>query len=486
MKSKDCLMLLLLSLSLINASCKKLIDVDGPETSLTSRDIYNNDETALGAVTSLYAKLSQGQLGGPGELTSLSNIAGLSSDELDYFSLAGSPTLNAYYQNQLNDKNVGIDYWNISYQRLFVINAAIEGLTASTETSESLKKQLLGEVKFMRGFYYFYLVNLYGDVPLILTTDYTVNSVAKKTAKLQVYQQVLSDLKDAQNLLSSQYLRGDGMTPYPNGLEERVRPTKWAATALLARTYLYLKDWSNAEIESSKILLNTEQFHIVSIDEVFLKNNKEAIWQLQPVTRGANTAEAITFVLPPSGPSFLNPVYLSERVMDAFALNDRRKTEWTGHVNTNGILYNYPYKYKVAYSTEVNYPVIEFSVVFRLAEQLLIRAEARTHIGNKDGAIADVDIIRERAGLSSIKTTNSNVTVEDLATIILNERRVEFFAEWGHRWLDLKRTEKVGEIMNIVTPKKSNGSSWKTFQQYYPISLNELKADPNLVQVPGY
>nr|WP_199080056.1 RagB/SusD family nutrient uptake outer membrane protein [Pedobacter sp. ASV19] len=484
MKSKNCLMVLLLLQGIFSASCKKLIDIEGPETSLSSKDVYNTDATALGAVTSLYAQLSGFGLGGPGDL---SCIGGLSADELEYFPLAGNLTFSVYYQNKLNNNNSGfINYWMSSYQRLFVINSAIEGLNASTGINPSLKKQLLGEMKFMRAFYYFYLVNLYGDVPLVLTTDYAINSLAKKTDKALVYQQMVSDLKEAQNLLSSQYLGGDGITPYSGNLEERVRPTKWGATALLARTYLYLKDWTNAELESTKILSNTTQFHIVSIDQVFLKNNKEAIWQLQPVDKGINTAEANTFVLPPSGPGYTRPVYLSKRVMDDFELGDKRKSEWTGHVSANGLIYDYPYKYKVTLSLEVSYPILEYSTVLRLAEQVLIRAEARAHLGNISGAISDVDVIRERAGLPLIETTDPNPDMEHLLDLILKERRIEFFAEWGHRWLDLKRTDRINEVMQIVTPQKSGGAVWKTFQQYYPIPLDELKADPNLVQVPGY
>jgi len=486
MEIKNCLKVFLLLLILLNTSCKKLVEIDGPETSLSSKDIYNNNATALGAVTSLYAQLSLRQLGGPGELSGLSCIAGLSADELEYFSSVGDITLNAYYQNGLNSNNVGNGYWVNSYQRLFVVNAAIEGLSTSTGISQPLKKQLLGEVKFMRAFYYFYLVNLYGDVPLVLTTDYAVNSLAKKTDKALVYNQMVADLKEAQNLLSSQYVGSDGVTPYSVDLEERVRPTKWAATALLARTYLYLKDWTNAELESTKILSNTNQFHLVPIEQVFLKNNKEAIWQLQPVYRGTNTAEGNTFVLPSSGPSVINPVYLSNRVMDDFELNDKRKTKWTGHVNANGLTYNFPYKYKVTSSREATYPILEYSTVLRLAEQVLIRAEARTQLGNIGGAISDVDIIRERAGLPLIETNNPNIGKENLLTIILKERRIEFFAEWGHRWLDLKRTNRINEVMQVVTPQKGNGASWKAFQQYYPISLFDLHADPNLVQVPGY
>ncbi len=149
----------------------------------------------------------------------------------------------------------------------------------------------------MRAFYYFYLVNLYGDAPLVLSTDYATNSLITKSSKEQIYQQIIFDLKEAQSLLSDKYIKGDGKSVYENGAEERVRPNKWAAIALLSRTYLYLQDWVNAEEQASLVLANTTQYQLQSLDSVFLKNNGEAIWQLQPVQMEINTQDAEGFIL---------------------------------------------------------------------------------------------------------------------------------------------------------------------------------------------
>ena len=64
--------------------------------------------------------------------------------------------------------------------------------------------------------------------------------------------------------------------------------------------------------------------------------------------------------------------------------------------------------------------------------------------------------------------------------------RIELFAEWGHRWLDLKRTGKIDDVMTAATPLKNGGGQWHSYQQYYPIPLTELQLNPNLVQNPGY
>src|SRR5690606_23546179 len=118
---------------------------------------------------------------------------------------------------------------------------------------------------------HFYLLNLFGDVPLVLSSDYRVNAKLPRSNSSDVYSQIVADLKAAQELLPNDY-------EFSNN--ERTRPNRLAATALLARVYLYWGDWVNSESESTKIL----DQGLVSLNEdlsqVFLKNSKEAIWQL--------------------------------------------------------------------------------------------------------------------------------------------------------------------------------------------------------------
>ncbi|HEY4197438.1 MAG TPA: RagB/SusD family nutrient uptake outer membrane protein, partial [Mucilaginibacter sp.] len=118
---------------------------------------------------------------------------------------------------------------------------------------------------------------------------------------------------------------------------------------------------------------------------------------------------------------------------------------------------------------------------FRLAEQYLIRAEARSQEGNVSGAQSDLNVIRNRAGLAN--TTASTQTT--LLTAILHERQVEMFTEWGHRWLDLKRTGTVDAVMSLVLPAKGGGG-WNPNMALMPLPLGDLQADQNLTQNPGY
>ncbi|HEY4197911.1 MAG TPA: RagB/SusD family nutrient uptake outer membrane protein, partial [Mucilaginibacter sp.] len=136
-------------------------------------------------------------------------------------------------------------------------------------------------------------------------------------------------------------------------------------------------------------------------------------------------------------------------------------------------------KYKVTtYASSQD--VTEYVMVLRLGEQYLIRSEARAQQGNFTGAQADLDTIRQRAGLAS--TTASDKA--GLLAAILHERQVELFTEWGHRWLDLKRTATINATMDTVCRQK--GGTWDSHWQLYPVSAYEIKTDPNLSQTPGY
>ncbi len=119
-------------------------------------------------------------------------------------------------------------------------------------------------------------------------------------------------------------------------------------------------------------------------------------------------------------------------------------------------------------------------MIFRLAEQYLIRAECRLRQNNLEGATDDINIIRNRANLPSISSTNQ----EEMLEVILHERQVELFTEWGHRWLDLKRTSQVDAVMQTVAPVK--GASWERTDQLYPIPMQDILKNPNLTQNRGY
>jgi hypothetical protein len=261
---------------------------------------------------------------------------------------------------------------------------------------------------------------------------------------------------------------------------ERVRATRPAAGALLSRVYLYTKNWSEAEKTATSVIDNGNYSIDIGLDQVFSVNNSEAIlqWRLNTNVSPFNAnKEGITFI--PYRSNSQPFYYLTEELLNSFESNDQRKLEWVGSTNYLGTIYYYPYKYKIGYFQRVpGSTPTEYYNVLRLAEQFLIRAEARAE-NNTDltGAIDDLNRIRGRAGLDAL---SQSLDQEQILAAVAQERRIEFFAEWGHRWLDLKRT---GQADAVLKPIKS---LWQSYQQLYPIPMSEMRLDPNLVQNPGY
>jgi len=477
MKLKINILLTILALNLILSSCNKVVTVPPPTTALTGASVFSTDATAISMLTGIYANMSNNAL--DNGIKSISVYCGLSADELAVYSNA-SPDYFIYYQNALSSVNTGYsDLWSTIYPLIYRANSAIEGLSAASSLTPAIRQQLTGEAKFVRAFCYFYLVNLYGPVPLALSPDYSVNANLPRSSIDLVYQQIVKDLIDAQGLLSDKFLDATLLASSP----DRVRPSKWAATALLARTYLYMKDYTNAEVQASKII-NSSLFDLGTISNTFLRSssgNNEAIWQLQPVNNGQNTPDAWMLILPPTGPDFPHPFYVSNSLLATFEPSDLRKSNWTTTINAGGTTYTYSSKYK---SATLNAPVTEHEVVFRLAELYLIRAEAEANGagGGLSSAISDLNKIRSRAGLSGY----SGVPTDRDAIIkaIIHERRVELFLEWGHRWLDLKRTGTVNAVMKVETGLK--GGTWNANSSLYPIPFNDLLRDRNMTQNPGY
>jgi hypothetical protein len=465
-------------------SCKKLIAIDAPYTSINQENVYASNSAAISVLTGIYSDMSNtGPFSGFG---SIGFYGGLSADEFTLYSGVSEANLHAYYQNKLkvlNPSNTfGSENWAPIYNFIFRSNAAIAGLEVSNTLTPAVKQQLLGEAEFLRALYYFYLVNLYGNVPLVLSTDYKTNSTLSRATKAQVYQQIIADLKSSQSLMSVNFLNAT----LTGSTTERVRPTKWAATALLARVYLYYgyltgdaTNFQDAITQSTTVINNTGLFSLDTLNGAFLKNSSEAIWQLQPINFGYNTLDGQLYNILSVGPTDYNyggnPVYLSNNLLNAFEPGDQRRTNWVDSVAVNGTTYYYPYKYK---NFQPNSPVTEYLMILRLGEQYLIRAEAEAKIGSGN-ALADMNLIRNRAGLP-----NYSVGGTGLLQAIMHERQIELFSEFGHRWLDLKRIGAVDSVMVKISPQK--GSAWNSYQQLYPIPLSDIERDQKLVQNPGY
>lgn len=441
-------------------SCDSFVDVDLPKSQLTNVTVFEDNATATAALTDIYAKIRDRGLF-TGLSTGLSNQLGNYSDELIGYSSPSTATYN-FYNNILFATNPTVtDYWNVTYNQIYAANSVIEGAENSKELTIENKKQLQGEAYFIRAFLHFYLVNLFGDIPYIVQTDYTVNNKVSRMPVKKVYENIISDLQKSVDYLPEAYSSA-----------QRVRPNKLTARALLSRVYLYNGSFPQAANEASALINNTTAFNLTTkIDEVFLIGSKETIWQLQSAVAGQNTREGATFILTSVPPSLTS---LSPILIGSFGVNDLRKSNWTKAVSKGTLTWYHAFKYKERIPTTTSK---EYSIVFRLAEQFLIRAEARAEQEDLIGAKEDLNKIRQRAGLSDTTAQSK----EEILSAILQERKWEFFTEFGHRFFDLKRLDKLDITLSPVKP------GWNPTDRLFPIPQTERNVNPNLgAQNPGY
>ena len=446
------------------------MEIPPPVTQLIGTTVFQDNATANAAMMGIYEQMHNN-----GDTYQFSFIPGISADEIRMF--PNYEAIGQFYVNGISPTNLlnASNLWTPAYNYIFQSNAVLEGVKNSAALSVPVKRQLTGEAEFMRAFWYFYLVNLYGDIPVITTTDYKTNALALRLPVSKVYQQIVADLTDAIQLLNGDFVDADGVST----TTERVRPNKWAAQALLARVYLFTNDYPNAETTTSAVIDNTAAFSLVpDVNAVFLKNSPEEIWTLMPVLSSSyNTSEGQNFILTttPRGDGY-NCSLISGSLLNAFENGDKRRVSWIDSITVGTTQYLFPYKYKVAQGN----PVTEYTCVLRLAEQYLIRAEARAQQNEISGSQADLNRIRSRAGLPPTAAGDQ----ASLLNAILHERQIELFTEFGHRWLDLKRTGKIDSVMGAISSQK--GGSWNSNAQLYPIPQSERNSDANLTQNKGY
>lgn len=447
-----------LSTTLFMPACDSFLEVDLPKSQLTSTSVFQDYTTADAAMADVYSKIrDKGVL--TGTLFGISSQLGNYTDELAFYGSPVDPTLAFYTNTVLSSNSTVAQFWNNSYNQIYAANAVLEGVQASNLSAQE-KAQLKGETLFVRGLLHFYLSQLFGDIPYVQTTDYKANSVVTRIPGDQVYAYILNDLKTAEGLLSPTY-----------PATERVRPNSYVVKALLARFYLYKGAWDDASKMATAVIDNNSLYLFEdNLDKVFLKNSTEAIWQFMPALTGKNTDEATVFIFT-SGPPPL--VALNQSLVNSFEVNDLRKSHWTASISNGIDTWNYAYKYKEKNSTGASK---EYSIVLRLTEQYLIRAEASAKLGNLSGAKDDLNKIRKRAGLTDIVASSK----EEILEAILQERRKELFTEYGHRFFDLKRTGRLDALLSAKP-------GWNTTDSLLPLPESELNVNPNLMpQNPGY
>lgn len=440
---------------LITLSCSKFLEIAPPKMELTTDIVFADSANADAALVGVYIKMMEvfGLDFCTGGITA---YTGLSSDEL--YQTRNDVNSEFFLTNILPTNATNLNLWTSAYKYLYSVNACIEGIEESHSLTDSQKKVLIGEAKCIRAFLYFNLVNLYGAVPLALTTDYQINRSLSRSTEEDVYSQIIQDLLAAKSSL-------------PPIKKSNTRAGYYAATSLLARIYLYQNEYEKAKEEATS-LINLPDYELMpDLDNVFIAESNEIIWGIASVFPGRETWEGYFFV--PSSISAMPTFVVTDELYNAFEPMDKRKERWIRINTVNGQDYPLPYKYKL---NAINPSSMERYTLVRLAEMYLLRAEAYAHLNEISNSINDINVIRRRAGLTNI----SNSTQTELLDHIEQERKIELMFEWGHRWFDLKRTGRIDVVLSQLKP------NWQSTSALFPIPQNEMNNNPNLLQNDGY
>ncbi|MCR8668239.1 RagB/SusD family nutrient uptake outer membrane protein [Aestuariibaculum sp. M13] len=450
-ESNKLLIIFLANLTFLSLfACEEFLEIDPPKDTLITETVYEDISTVKSAMANVFYKIREEGLvtGNFG----MSINMGIYSDELDYYGF--DLVQQDFYNHNIIANNSKLEgWWNSTYNLIYAANDIIYGLENSKTLSEADTKAFKGQAFFIRGYMHSLLVGLFGDIPYVTSTNYETNNEVERGSENQVYEYIIQDLQQAISF----------MDPLED-LSDNIMPHKETAQALLARVYLYRESWNDA-IELSTSLINSHSLEM-DVEKVFLKESKETLWQLKSGDI-PNTYEAGKLVInyiPSQGYG------ISDALLNAFESNDLRKSKWIQSFTSDDGLTTLYYAAKYKETINTTNLELEYSIVFRLSEQYLIRAEAKAQLGDLEGAISDIEPIRQRAGLPSINVSSK----EEVLEAIHHERQVELFTEHGLRWFDLVRSGKASEELS---PLKS---AWKDTDILLPLPESELELNPNL------
>jgi starch-binding outer membrane protein, SusD/RagB family len=441
--------LLILALSL--SACKKFLTVQ-PVDSVSDQVTIVDATSSETALRGVYRTLSQQYYGGgyeafgylPGD-----NIQWTGSHQTDDQFIIHSITAD-------NDNLESV--WDGIYATINGANQVIEKVPGVTDPSftEAQKNQLTGEAYFIRALSYFDLARAWGGVPITLTPTQTAtdkNGLQRSTLA-QTYAQVLSDLNAADSLLT-----------LPTA-QNPIRANKETAWALKARYYLYQNDWADAELYAGKVIADSTNYQLLTPYSSFFQpagavGTKESVFELAYSVTYTNSSRSNWQPPANGGTRQWAPNDSVVYLLNNPAIGGGRSALIAQ--TSTGLWYG---------NLDYRSPATDPSYIIRIAEVYLIRAEARAEQNELTGALADLNIIRSRAGVPN----SAPESQEGILLAIEDENRVEFALE-PHRWFDLVRTGRAQAVLGITDPSKL----------VFPIPLNEVQlSGGSLAQNPGY
>lgn len=436
----------LISLTLLLSSCKKYLELV-PNNALPTATAITDAGTARAAIIGAYDGLQNYYS------ADYPTLGTITADHVVF-----NGTLSEYLQLDQNaiptDNVITVAAYRKIYSMINSANSVIAGVPAVTDPllTEAEKNKILGEAYFLRALGYFDLARGWGGVQIQLNPTQDLNALkgVKRSTLAETYGQVQSDLIQAEALLPA------------DDANTRNRAQKSTARALRARLHLYRENWAEAEAYATQVI-NQPKYKLVSNYKTFFTSpflSTEAVLELSFSANDRNSFWNLWYPSSSGGQYTLKPsASFIEKINDP-AVGGSRSSLIAGSGNSvYGVLYN---------TSGVS---IDPAYLIRIAELYLIRAEARAQQGNLTAAREDLNAIRSRAGIALFTGGDQAALLQAIA----DENSLEFAFE-AHRWFDLARTKKTGEVLGLT-----NADFW-----LFPIPYSDILSDPDVVQNPGY
>jgi len=493
MKNFILLTIIVLGLS----SCKKWLE-EAPRSVITTNQFYASAADAQSAVDGIYSYLYP-------PYTSGGRNYGYAMLELvtgNFKTVSEGNDLVNIYNLRQNSASPLLQVWFTSaYKGIEAANLAIANIPNVT-MDESEKKKLIGEAKFLRAYYYYTLVNIFGDVPLKLTpTTNPADGLLSKTPVKDIYETaIVPDLKEAE---------ASGLAASPVGTG---RISTGAAKALLAKVYLSMAGFPVSQPDKFALardkaleVINSGTFSLFQTDAGLTwfdkLNNPDFDNKVEHIFSVNFAIDINNAVIPtqlyPKGVSFnrggyvnndMGLLYPEDNFVSSYNAADLRGKNNGFFFNTitvDGVVYNFPwaiYKFfdkrliDFAPRSGKDFPLI------RYADILLTYAEAQNEAGGSPDAqaFAALNSIRKRAGLADASGLNK----ADFRTEVWKERYWELNAE-NKVWYDIVRTHKIfnptlGTFVDAVGYQLPSGAIFKEENLKFPIPLSEVQINPLL------
>jgi hypothetical protein len=356
------------------------------------------------------------------------------------------------------DNSTTVSVYNNLYQAINSANTIIAATGAINDPllSAAERDKILGEAYFIRALAYFDLARGWGGVQIQTKPTESLDAIKgiKRCSLDETYNRVEEDLLEAEKLL-------------PEDNSTRNKAQKSTAKALLARLYLYREQWEKAEQYASEVIAN-KKYELVKPYSQFSTSpylSSESVFELTYTTNDRNGLSISWFPASLGGSYSLSPSEIIEQKLNDPNIGGSRKTLIKYHA-VGPLNFLYIALYGNSARTDPIY-------LIRIAELYLIRAEARAKKTSPDltGAANDLNAVRNRSDVPLW----TNITQAPIIEAIENENSVEFAFE-AHRWFDLVRTRRVGDVLGVT-----NQNYW-----LFPLPQTDILSDPDVTQNPGY